>query len=403
MRIDSSGTQPERQIASRLYGATDLGIRTVGPQEHRRSAGMVNMFGLLITSYRYLGVSSRCHRWLDAIVIVILLGVIPRVVHAQSEADRATARNLAAEGHTALRTQDCVTAEDRFRRADALVHAPTLVVEHARALICLGRFVEAQERLGLVMREGVSENAPWVWKKALQDAEKLVDEVKPKVGWLTINVTGPREPVVLVDGVPVPVVALGVRRATDPGNRTISAGAPGFGTKEVAVTMPEGGDRAVTIDLVAEPHTDVSPATKSQATRENPLLRSNPPKKRSNALAYVALGIGGAGLVVGTVSGILSLGKRSDLQEKYGCTRSAGCSRVDQQTLPDAQATLDDYHRFGLISGIGFGVGLASTGVGLWVIISNSGRASGKEPPPAPRASVLPYASLGEVGLRGAF
>jgi len=357
----------------------------------------------LLKSYRYLGVLLRCHHAITWLVVAALLGGFPRVVHAQSEADRATARNLAAEGHTALRTQDCVTAEDRFRRADALVHAPTLVVEHARALICLGRFVEAQERLGLVMREGVSENAPWVWKKALQDAEKLVSEVKPKVGWLTINVTGPRNPVVLVDGVQVPVVALGVRRATDPGERTISASGPGFALKAVTVTMPEGGDRAVTIELVAEPHTETLPAAKPEAQQENPQLRSNPPKKPSHALTYVAFGLGGAGLVVGTVSGIMSLDKRSDLQEKYGCTRSAGCSRVDQQNLPEAQATLDDYHRYGLISGIGFGVGLASTGVGLWLIISNSGRSSGKEPPPVSKASVLPYASLGEVGLRGAF
>lgn len=365
------------------------------------SAGKMTV-SFLLRSYRYLSGLLRCHPSATSIVIAVLLGVLPRMAHAQSEADRATARNLAAEGHTALRTQDCVTAEDRFRRADALVHAPTLVVEHARALICLGRFVEAQERLGLVMREGVSENAPWVWKKALQDAEKLVDEVKPKVGWLTINVTGPREPVVLVDGVQVPVVALGVRRATDPGERTISASAKGFVPKAMAVTMPEGGDRAVTIELVAAPDTETVPAGKREAQKYNPLLRSNPPRKPSNALAYVAFGLGGAGLVVGTVSGILSLGKRSDLQEKYGCTRSAGCSRVDQQTLPEAQATLDDYHRFGLISGIGFGVGLASTGVGLWILISNSGRSSGKEPLPT-KASVLPYASLGEVGLRGAF
>ncbi|HMA91615.1 MAG TPA: hypothetical protein VKP30_02970, partial [Polyangiaceae bacterium] len=322
------------------------------------SAGRMPV-SFLLTSYRYLSALLSCHPSATWIVMVLLLGGIPSVAHAQSDADRATARNLAAEGHTALRTQDCVTAEDRFRRADALVHAPTLVVEHARALICLGRFVEAQERLGLVMREGVSENAPWVWKKALQDAEKLVDEVKPKVGWLTINVSGPRDPVVLVDGVQVPVVALGVRRATDPGERTISASAQGFVPKEVTVTMPEGGDRAVTIDLVAAPHTETIPAGKQENQRENPLLRSNPPKKPSNAMAYVAFGLGGAGLVAGTISGIMSLGKRSDLQEKYGCTRSAGCTRVDQQTLPEAQATLDDYRRYGLISGIGFGVGLA--------------------------------------------
>ena len=51
-----------------------------------------------------------------------------------SEADRATARALALEGHNALKNKDFASAADRFGRADALVHAPTLVVDWARAL-----------------------------------------------------------------------------------------------------------------------------------------------------------------------------------------------------------------------------------------------------------------------------
>jgi hypothetical protein len=330
-------------------------------------------------------------------VFVLLVGLwllawfAPRAAHAQSEADRATARNLAAEGYTALKTQDFVTAEDRFRRADALVHAPTLVVDHARALIGLGRYVEAQERLELVAREGVKDNAPWVWKKAVQDAEQLVNIAKPKVAWLTINVEGPTDPMVLVDGVHVPVAALGVRRAVDPGPRHISATARGYHSKEVTMTMPEGSERAVTLELALDlASAPVQPRVEKQ--KSEPVARSNPDRKGpSNAVAYAAIGLGGAGLAVGAVAGVAWLGKRSDLRDKYHC--QSGCGG-------EAQPTIDAYHRYSYISGIGFGVGLVSSAIGVWLLVAHSGGDPAQRPT---KASVVPYVSIGDLGLVGSF
>lgn len=328
----------------------------------------------------------------------VAIGGTPAKALAQSDADRATARNLAAEGYTALKTQDYATAEDRFRRADALVHAPTLVVDHARALIGLGRFVEAQERLELVVREGVADNAPWVWKKAVTEAGELVNQVKPKVAWLTITVSGPNDPLVLVDGKQVPVAALGVRRAVDPGPRRISATANGYLPKEISLAMPEGGERAVTLDLSLDPGiTPVRPKLESKH-KENPLLRSNPEKKPSNTLAYSALGLGGVGLVVGTVSGILALGKRSELMDKCGGSRV--CTYGDNFTLAEQTRLVDDYRRYGTVSGIGLGVGALGTAVGVWLLVSNRPKESPQRPT---QASVVPYVSIGDVGLRGAF
>ena len=78
-------------------------------------------------------------------------GVVPN----RAEADRATARELAAAGYHALKRGDYAVAADHFERADALVHAPTLVVDWARALTGLGLLVEAGEKYELVIREGV--------------------------------------------------------------------------------------------------------------------------------------------------------------------------------------------------------------------------------------------------------
>ena len=100
-----------------------------------------------------------------------------------SAADRATARSLAGEGYQALQTKDYATAVDRFSRADALVHAPTLMIDWARSLVGLGKLVEAQERYEQIIREGVDAKAPKSWQRALSDAAAELAAIKPRLGW----------------------------------------------------------------------------------------------------------------------------------------------------------------------------------------------------------------------------
>jgi hypothetical protein len=314
------------------------------------------------------------------------------VAWGQSEADRATARNLAAEGYTALKTQDFTTAEDRFRRADALVHAPTLVVDHARALIGLGRYVEAQEQLELVLREGVPDNVPWVWKRALQDAEALLSEVKPKVAWLTIYVSGPSKPKVTIDNEMVPIAALGVRRATDPGPRRIRVDAKGFVSREVTVAIPEGGERAVTVELVAE-HEASAPNVVSKRLSESSVRAERATPIASKNLAYAALGLGGVGVVVGAVTGGLFLGARSELDSN--CT-SGRC--------PKTYANYDDVHgkyvTYGTVSGVALTVGVLSSATGLWLLFSDSSKPVITRPH---KDRWTAYVTTNSIGVTGAF
>ena len=315
----------------------------------------------------------------------------------QWEADRATARNLAAEGNAALNIGDYKTAEDRFRRADALVHAPTLVVDHSKALIGLHRYVEAQERLELVIREGVADNAPGVWKRALRDAKQLVEDVKPKIAWVTISVSGSSNPDVSVDGVQVPNAALGVRRATDPGPHQIKAEAPGFLKKEISMPVSEGSEQAVTLELEPDPA--------AQAAKPTPRIQKPAPSSPSNAtkdtkggslfnstnVGYITLGIGGAGLIVGAVSGVLFLNKYSELKDKC----------PDKNNCPGMQPTIDRYNTYGSISAIGLGVGVVSSAVGVILLLSNK-----SESAPAKQASsafIKPYFSLDRLGVEGSF
>ena len=344
-----------------------------------------------------LGTKSRALFDAVLLAIAILLALAaPARAAEPTAADRATARALAREGFEALKSDDFVTAEDRFRRADALVHAPTLVVDHARALVGLGRLVEAHERYSLVLREGVSPNAAWPWKRAYADAQKEIEVIKQRLAWLTIDVEGPKEPQVSVDGKPIPAAAVGVRRATDPGQRSIKAGGVGFYPKEETVTLIEGAEQTVSFELeamppevLAESQPDSQPqGGAGQEQRPSDAAPAEPAK--DNTLAYVALGVGGAGLVAWGVSGVFFLRERSVLQDE--CANNE-CTSEQQQHK-------DRYETLGWLSGTSFAVGVAGVATGVTLLLLNNDDTTEAA---APTVRVTPYFTGDSAGVTGQF
>lgn len=334
-----------------------------------------------------------CRRFLPrvfAALALVALMLCARLGRAEpTESDRATARSLAEEGYEALQRKDYATAVDRFRHADALVHAPTISVDLARSLIGLGRYVEAYERYQMVIREGAPKDAPSSWKQAIVDAEKEVTALEPRLGWIIIHVMGPLDPQVTIDGVDVPEASLGARRAADPGDRIVRANAPGFEPAMQTVTVKEGEEQTVTLVL------DRSPAPR-EAAEPPPADRGRRPRHVSRMPAWIAFGAGGAGLVVGTVAGLVSLSARSSLVDS-GC-RGGYCTPADQKTMQQNQSDLNRYHTFGTISGIGFVAGLAGAATGAVLLITAS--ASERS---AQAARVWPLLGVREVGLAGRF
>src|SRR5260221_9187990 len=132
--------------------------------------------------------------------------------------DRATARALADEAGDALDKKNYEVALDRFGRADALVHAPTLLLGVARSQVGLRKFVEAQESYQSILREGVPAGAPPAFAKAMQDAQREIKAIASKLAWVTITIKEPRATAVTVDGGELPRAALDVKRAINPGS-----------------------------------------------------------------------------------------------------------------------------------------------------------------------------------------
>jgi hypothetical protein len=320
-------------------------------------------------------------------VVAAALLASPDLSAQPTDSDRASARELAREGYDALQQKNYAVAEDRFRRADALVHAPTIVVDHARALVGMGRLVEAYERYGLVIREGVTSDAPASWKQAVSDAEREIEAVKPRLAWLVINIVGPKEPHVTVDGRDVPIASLGARRATDPGKRKIRVSGEGFVSGGRMVVLKEGEEQSVTITLERAESVTLE-ETETPVYQNAKLVTISP-----SPLPWIALGVGGAGLAVGAVTGIMALGVHSDLSES--CP-SGTCHPDNPDEAARMEDDLSEYHTLGTISGIGFGVGLAGAVTGVVLLFTAPDVITTED-----TASVTPVLGPGFVGIRG--
>lgn len=332
-------------------------------------------------------------RALSAVILTFALATSATAAHAQSPTDKATARVLADEGEAALARKDFPSALQKFEKANLLVpNIPTLLVGLARAQAGVGKLVEARESYNLVARMdlGPSPSAPF--KEAQQAARTEMPSIAGRIGRLEIIVKGPSNATVTLDGEVVSAASLGEKRPTNPGTHLVKAQAPGHRDAEAKVVLKDGGQEAITLTL--EPGaagTPVAggpstPAATSEANTPPPAAQPPSPPARTSSWrtgSYVALGVGGAGLVLGTVTGLLAMGKKSDLEKVC----SGGHCPIASQGDIDSLGTMTTLSTVGFIVG---GVGVAS-GVGLFVLS------------PKPGASTAVRVGPSSVSLVGSF
>jgi hypothetical protein len=332
---------------------------------------------------------------------------------AQSDADKATARELGGEGQDALDKKDFKTAEDRFRRADQLYHAPTLALGLARAYAANGKYVEAHETYNRIIREGAPAGAPAAFQSAVDAAKNEIGAVAPKIGAVVISVTGATGPKVTLDDQPFSNAALGVKRAANPGTHVVRASAEGYKPAEARVTVTEGGTATANLTLENDPNAAAAAATGPAAPVTGPAAPaggvSAPPAESEGGgssvktIGIVLMGVGAAGLAAGAITGIMAMGKHSSLSDEC----------PDGKCAEDKQSDIDGYKTLGTVSTVGFIAGgvLAAGGAVLFFTAPKEGsRSASLEPWIAlphrraePRAFVSPVIGPLSVGAVGTF
>lgn len=348
-----------------------------------------------------------------ALVLALLSAPLPAL--AQSDEQRAAARELATEGARAFQEGKYDQAVELFGRAESLYHALPHLLFMARAHAKLGHFVKARETYLKIQREALPPNAPQAARDAQSNAANEIGGVEAQIGRLTVTVEGreqARDLVVSVNGAPIAAVLVGVPQPIDPGEHKVEAVATGFRASPQTVTVAPGARVPVVLKLEADAAavaptpvpppgaTEPAPTPAAQPTALPPPDVSGPPTSDSgtgggtNGLrigSYVAFGVGAVGLGLGTVFLVQSAGSRSDADDL--CTLPNGaCDRRLQSQVDALDDDADSQATLGVVGLAVGGVGLAA-GVTLLILSSQQ----------AKTASVVPWIGPNSAGIAGRF
>lgn len=293
-----------------------------------------------------------------------------------SALDLAAARQLGTAGAVLAEQGRCKEALDKLERAAALYAAPTIVGRLGECRVKLGQIVKGTEELERVVHQKLGPDAPKPFIEAQERARHVLAQALPRIAQLTIVVRAPKgvAPHVTVDGHPVPLALIGAARPTDPGNRVVEARARGCRTATTRVHLRPGARKAVHLVLAFKNGRGVS-------------ADFGQPTSFQRTTAYVLFGVSGAGIVTGSVLGILAWRKRAVLSDNCPNNR---CSAAYQNDIDSARA-------LGTGATIAFGVGLAAAAAGTYFLFTSP------TTEPATGVHARAWIGPGSLGLAGWF
>ena len=325
---------------------------------------------------------------------------------AQTDQEKAAARELATQGAKALDAHQYAQALDLVTRAQALVNAPTHLLMIARSQVGLGRFVAAQETYLKLIRMDLAPSAPAAFKNAQSVAKDELAAVEPKIAQLRIMLDGigARSPTVQMDGAPVPGALLGVYQPVDPGRHEVTVAVTGIaplkGTvdlvaadkKDIHIAVPEGGPPGTGAAVVPVDNGGGTPPTPPPADTGGggfftPL--------RWAGLAAGVVGLGG--VVVGAAFFAKSGSTTSAANTLCGGPPPAVCPKSVMSQVMSDESSAASQKTIGA-AGLGVGGALVATGVVLIIL----GKPKSAAPAAATR-TLEPWFSRDAAGLRGTF
>jgi hypothetical protein len=297
------------------------------------------------------------------VAALILLGAevgTPRVAFAQ---DLAAAEALFQEGRTLLEKGDYATACAKLAESQRLDPSSGTLLNLATCHDKQGKTATAWAEFLAAGRLASTQGKP----DRADEAKARAAEVAPNLSYLTVVVTAPapgleiRRDDVLLEG-----SSLGSKIPTDPGEHVLSVSAPGYQTLTMKVTIGASSDsQTVTIPALQKASATAGEAAAPAAapSKTSPDV-SSPQAVESNGRktwGFILGGFGIAAVGVGASFGVLALSANSDA--KSLCPSHHGCS----------DAAIDDKNKANLranIANVGVGVGLASIGVGAWLLLT---------------------------------
>ena len=331
---------------------------------------------------RSSGMNHGVRAWLLSAALT-LSSTLARAEEPPGSPARAEARALGYAGVRAYAARDFVLASERLERAYSLLPAPSLGLWSARALVRLGKLVQAEERYLAVTRMQLETNAADVHRAARATAELELRELLPTLPSLSVSIAGapPNEVIVTLDGSPWPLSAGRASRWINPGRHQIVGVWEGQRSERELVAT-EGASSEVLLGFESPAAASVSRPPYA------PTEISSRPSGWSVA-GWTLLGLGGASLVVSAAS--YAIGKT-----KYDELHDDGTCRGDRCRPGDA---LQAYDRIRQAQTLSLILGMVLGAAGSTVLALDWGASD--DPQTAGRAELL--VGIGSVTIRGRY
>jgi hypothetical protein len=321
-------------------------------------------------------------------------------------ADKETARGLMTEGRADRDKGDLKGALKAFAGADSIMHVPTTGLELARAQVAVGQLVEARDTALRVMRIPESAGDPAPFKQAREAASQLNDQLGGRIPSLTVNVKNVPDGVtatVTIDDAPLSAEVLGQPRKLDPGHHVVVAKA-GTADGKQEVDLAEKESKQVTIELPAQSAAPPASVEPTGTATEGPPPDETPPASErsgaSKAMIWGGFGLAGAGVIAGSITGLLAMSQTSSVKSSSQCSGTV-CN-------PSADGDISSAKTMATISTVSFiagGVGAVVGVIGLLTVASSSPAAAPAEAPAsdANSARLVPWLGFGAAGVSGRF
>jgi hypothetical protein len=316
---------------------------------------------------------------------------------AFAQGSDAAARALFEDGRALMDQKKYAEACAKFEGSQKIGAKASTALNLGVCYDKLEKFATAWSTFGtaaaLAKREGHSEREKF--------AREQVTAMEAKLSHLTINVGTTVEGLeVMLNDKPFIVAMFGTAMPIDPGTHRLSATAPGKKRWSKEIVVPkEKADITETIPMLEDDEMVPVP-TPTPSGEPVPVPTPTPTPtpapatgstSSTSALVYVGFSIAGAGVVVGTIAGVVAIANTGSIKDNCLGADEDMCPATESENISDAEVVAN-------ISNVGFAVGAVGLIIGIIGLF-----VGGDDSPEAAASGIEPMFGPDVVGVQGSF
>jgi hypothetical protein len=278
---------------------------------------------------------------------------------------------------------DYQAAEAKYSEAHDLAKDPRLVFNMAACEKQLHKYAH----MGALLRQYKEEAGATLSADDRAKVDGALDALARFVGIVAMAVD-PAGATIVVDGEAVGAAPLASPVWLDPGKHTVVVSKDGFESVERPISVSAGTSTTVSIALLAQAKGETASGPASQPSAESAPPRGDGGKKWS-PLVYGGFALAGAGLLAGSVTGAIAIGKASSL----------GGSCQNKACPPSASDDLSTGRTMGNLSTVSFVVAGVGAAVGIVALLLAPHHDSNA----TTAGTVVPWTGVSSAGLAWTF